>query len=199
MTFDEFYNGLIEDGIWWDRIQMQYRSKDIKGEANNCFTWLLTQQNRMAAKDFGDFRRAFQKFLMNAKDVPIKPQLQQAPVVEEVKPKEPPLTGEARQARLKEWMEQVQKGDIVKPVGKLSYKEIADEGGWLPKKPAPYPSTNESEVLKRLIHQEYIRTNYDPRTQDKLPGWMIEEDWVNSKPDHYFDDLLIEFKKKVLG
>ena len=43
------------------------------------------------------------------------------------------------------------------------------------------PSTTPEEVHKRLLHSEYLRQNYHPITQEKLPGWMSEEEWLNQK------------------
>jgi hypothetical protein len=62
-------------------------------------------------------------------------------------------------------------------VPKLSDKEIKAEGQEKPKKPT-YPSTSQREIEIRLLHLEYIRQNYDPRTGQKLDTWMEESDWI---------------------
>jgi hypothetical protein len=101
-TFEDFWDQLVSDEIWYDRIKYQYANKDIKGTAQNCYIDLLAQSSRWEAQDYTDFRRCFQKWLMNSKPAPVKPQLQQI-VVEEPKHNAPILTGEERQKKLSEW------------------------------------------------------------------------------------------------
>jgi hypothetical protein len=180
VDFEDFWTKLTEDDLWWDQIKVKYGRKDLRGIGNDCYIDLLAQSNRWKAQDYADFRKCYQKWLMYAKDAPVAPQLQQQ-VKEEPKEEVEIVTGQEREEWIKKWMDKVKEAPILKPVQQLSYKEIADEGDWLPKKPAPYPSTSESEVQKRLLHLQYIKENYDPRTQDRLPNWMSEEDWLQSK------------------
>lgn len=44
-----------------------------------------------------------------------------------------------------------------------------------------WPSLSAEEVHKRRLHLEYIRANYHPITQEKLPGWMEEEEWIKQQ------------------
>jgi hypothetical protein len=178
-SFEQFWDKLVEHEVWYDQMKMRFFRKDMKEAAKDTYIFLLASENRWACQDYQDFRKCYHNFLKNAKDKPQGPVLQQEEKKEEVKQSEPILTGEARKAKIKEWLETIKTMPaMTSSVPKLSYQEIADEGDWLPKKPAPYPSTSESEVRKQLLHIEYLKQNYDPRTQEKLPNWIPENEWL---------------------
>ena len=194
LSFEDFWNKLVENDPWYDQMKMRYCRKDLKGVANECFIFLLASEQRWLAQDFQDFRRCYQNFLNKSKDLEHRPQLQQVETEPEKK-SDPPLTGEARLAWLKKWEQKVKESKMTSCVVKLTHKQIADEGDWLPKKPEPYPATNEFEVKKRLLHQLYILNNYEPRTGDKLPTWQEEEEW---RTDHEFELEELWQEKKIL-
>jgi len=66
---------------------------------------------------------------------------------------------------------------MVNTMPRPSYKELAEEGGVLPPKPAPYPITSPEEAYVRDRHFEWIKNNFEARTGQKLPSWISEEDW----------------------
>lgn len=178
VTFEDFWNNLVSDDIWYDRIKYQYSNKDIKGIAQDCYIDLLAQSTRWQSQDYTDFRRCFQKWLMNSKAAPVKPQLQQQTTVQEEVSSVPIVEGEERQKYIKEWLESVKNvKQQASLVPRLTKKQIADEGDWLPPKPAPYPSTSLEEIKKSYIHTLWIRHNYEPRTAEKMPYWMEEKEW----------------------
>src|SRR5688572_4862297 len=121
VSFEEFWDKLVEDEIWWDRIKIQFARKDLRDVGNTTYDYLLTVPNRLATGDAGDWRQLFRKNCVWAKDKPYGPTLQQVEVKTEEKPQAPPLTGAERLARIKEWEELVKKSETVKPVGKLTY------------------------------------------------------------------------------
>lgn len=88
-----------------------------------------------------------------------------------------PVTGEERAKRLKEWEATVKGSTMVNALPKPSYKQLAEEGGVLPPKPAPYPCTSKEEAYIRDRHFEYIKANFEARTGVKLPTWINEDDW----------------------
>lgn len=176
INFEDFWLKLQENEPWFDQIKMRFCRKDLKPVANECFIFLLALEQRWAAQDYQDFRKCYQSFLTKAPDKPVAPQLQQTEVKEEKK-SDPPLTGEARMAWIKKWEAEVKGSPMMQTCAvKLTYKQIADEGDWLPKKPAPYPSSSHAEVKKRLFHLIYLRNNFD-REGGKLPTWKEESEW----------------------
>jgi hypothetical protein len=194
-SFEQFWDKLVDDERWYDFTKMRFNRKNLKECAKDCYAFLLATPSRWNAQDYQDFRKCFLNFLKNAKDAPIGPTLQQVEVKTEQQPQAPPLTGAERLARIKEWEALVKKTEPVKAVGQLTHKQIAEEGGWDPKRPDPYPKTNESEIRNKAIHQEYIRSNYDPRTGDKLPGWAEEEPWTESLTETEIVEIIKAFLK----
>jgi hypothetical protein len=37
---------------------------------------------------------------------------------------------------------------------------------------------NPEYAVTRILHLEYLRANYHPITQEPLPGWMSEDEWL---------------------
>lgn len=177
LTFEQFWDKLVEHEIWYDQMKMRYCRKDLKGIANEVFIWLLAQDQRWAAQDYQDFRKAYQSFLNKSPDMVMRPQLQQVESKPEKK-SDPPLTGEARMAWLKKWEATVKESKMVNGVTKMSLKQIAEEGGWRPQKDKPWPKTSENAIRERVFHMAYIESNYDPISGNKLLTWKSEETWI---------------------
>lgn len=192
MTFEQFWDKLVEHEIWYDQMKMRFYRKNLKQVANDCYLFLLASEQRWLTQDYQDFRRCYQSFLSKAPDEIVRPQLQQVDT-EPKKQSAPPLTGEERLAWIKKWESEVKKSQMVNGVTKLTHKQIADEGDWLPKKPAPYPSTNENAIRERVFHTAYIESNYDPVSGNKLLCWKDEETWIH---EHEFDLMEIWNEKK---
>lgn len=195
VSFEEFWDKLVEHEAWYDQMKMRFFRKDMKDVAKECYIFLLASENRWACQDYQNFRKCYQNFLKNAKDKPQGPILQQEEKKEE-KPQSPIVTGEAREAYIKKWLDTIHNAPAQRVNAiKLSNKEIADEGDWLPKKPAPYPKTDESEIRKRALHQEYVKANYEPRTGDKRQGWAPEPDWIESLSESEITTIIKSFVK----
>ena len=61
----------------------------------------------------------------------------------------------------------------------LSPQQIRDEGQEQPKQRATiYPYTTREEHIARAMKLAWISENYDPRTGEKLPNWMSEDEWI---------------------
>lgn len=169
ITFDQFWDKLVEDEIWWDRINYRYSRKDLRGIGNDTYDYLLTIPNRLNFNDVAYWRQLFAKKCTWEKDAPVKPQLQQVeyPKGGEVSTVEEKiiLTGEARAARIKEWLDQVNKVTNNFTVPKISKKEAAEEGQWVPKKQNPYHPPNTylilvNEAAKKFAGKKYRGLRY---------------------------------------
>ena len=172
LTFEEFYKQLVSDDIWHAQICFMHHKKNLKGVAQECYTWLLAQPNRMAANDFQDFRRAYQSFLKNAKNEHVPVQLQQ---VEEPKKEEhEPLTGEARDKWIEKYMAVIQSAPILKPQAPMSVKERMNND-W---RPLPDTVKEPSEIEKRSSYLEHLKTVRECRARtftDAYPDASEEE------------------------
>ena len=61
----------------------------------------------------------------------------------------------------------------------ISAKEIQEEGKERPKS-IKHPSTPESLVKQKFMHDEWIRQNYDPYTGKPKANWISEDEWMKS-------------------
>lgn len=71
--------------------------------------------------------------------------------------------------------------EVLKPTEKvrdITPKEIQEEGREKPKA-YKHPSTPESLVRQKFLHDEWIRQNFDPYTGKKKPNFIDEETWLN--------------------
>jgi hypothetical protein len=142
-TFDEYWDIVVSNDLWYDNIKMRHARKDIRGIAQEAFIDLLTQPTRLAIADPTDFQQHLSKFLMYAKESPVKPELQQAaPKEEPADPNNPPLTGEARQKKIKEFLDIILSfdGNAIRP---LLNEQVKENGQTDPPKPRghEYPFT----------------------------------------------------------
>lgn len=178
-TFEDYWEIVTSNDIWYDRIKIQYARKSIKRIAEEAFIDLLTQPARIKAADPSDFQKHLSKFLMYAKDEITKPQLQQITIEDKPKHSEPILTGEARQKYIKQWLEAVKNVDQkASLVPRLTHKQMADEGDWLPPKDKPWPSTSPEYLIQSEIHDQYGRENYNPITGKPNINWKPEQQWM---------------------
>lgn len=64
-----------------------------------------------------------------------------------------------------------------KPVPKVSV-DVLERDGAERQKATPYPVTSLAEARRHELHLEWARRNFDVRTQDKLPSWKPEQEWI---------------------
>jgi len=176
-SFDSFYTELISNYVWYEPAKLHHKEETFRKVANQVY------MQYVAAEVFPPIQESRKHVFNKLSLIPpdalkvdwTKKALEK---LESDKPKEePPLTGEARAQRLKEWEAIVKGSTMLNSMPKPSYKELAEEGGVLPPKPAPYPCTSKEEAYIRDRHFEYIKANFEARTGHKLPTWINEDDW----------------------
>lgn len=196
-TFEQFWLRLIEHEIWYDQMKMRFHRKDLKGIANDCYIFLLASQQRWENQDYQDFRKCYQAFLSKAPDQIARPQLQQTATEEQTTHNMPIVTGEERDKYIQQWLESVksveQKAGLVP---KLTYKQMADEGDWLPPKEKPYPSTNIDYLIQSEIHIQYCLNNYDAVTGKPNINWKNEDEWIRDNQKE-INEWLNNLNKKL--
>lgn len=169
---------------WWDFTKMRFFSKDLKKCAQDCYAYLLADQDAFSKMEPGGIRKYFVAWLMKAPDAPVKPQLQQES--EPFKESENFLVGEERAAKIKWAVEQILANPVGKPVPKLSHKAIAEEGQWVPKSDR-VTRTKEDMIQSALTHMETVRTAKEKEYRKVNP--KATDDEVNE----YLDSLEFEF------
>lgn len=180
-TFEQYWEIVTSNDLWYDQIKMRHARKDIRSIAQNAFIDLLTTPQRLAAADPTDFQKHLSKFLMYAKDEVARPQLQQDEVREEPKgPQEPPLTGEAREAKIKEFVALLrQVGKKEKPLIDGQVEELGQTDP--PKKKGvitPFDPEKQLQVKKELDERTrkgrelWYRENYPLATDEQVTEYL---------------------------
>lgn len=180
-TFEDYWEIVTSNDLWYDQIKMRHARKNIRKIANNAFIDLLTTPQRLAAADPTDFQKHLSKFLMYAKDEVTRPQLQQEEVKEESKPSEPPLTGAARMAKIKEFLEVLQTGSefgrmplIDGQVEELGQTDPPKKKGVI----TPFDPEKQLQVKKELDERTrkgrelWFRENYPLATEEEVSKYL---------------------------
>lgn len=173
MQFPEFYAALKSSNpIWWDSLKVSFPHRDYDGLAKQCWSWLLSC-DRLPPKsddDWKNLRASYQKFLLFAPEVHT---VQTGQTWEEPKKEEaPPLTGEARLARLKEWEKELMKIGHPERVKGNKVFHVAQQI----KKIEYHPLTGR-QIYERDRHIEYLRTCYNSVTKEPNESWMEEREF----------------------
>lgn len=163
-TFNEFWTALQENQIWYDSLKYRFGRKDIKKCASDAFVYLLAEEKLLASGDKIALRKYVTSWLMKAPDAPVVPYV---PSVEEtrglntIRPEDEPLKGEARAIWLEKFKATVLETPPVKPIAKISTREIISEGQWEPAKEKPYNNGMDiklytlTETIKRFGRRKY--------------------------------------------
>jgi endo-alpha-1,4-polygalactosaminidase (GH114 family) len=128
---ENFYTALQKSNtIWWDLIKVKFGKKDLPDIAQKLLIELYAEGFDGKNIDWKQVQNRYAKMLTWATDKaePV-PQQKAEPVV--IHPEA--LTGEARQAKLNEFLAAVQAAPILKPQRKLTTEQMAEEGGVRPK------------------------------------------------------------------
>jgi hypothetical protein len=129
--FSKFWDALQKSNtIWFDLIKVKFGKKDLRHEAQLLLMELHAEGMVTANMEWKVVQNRYSKKLTWASDkVEPTPQQKAEPVV--IHPEA--LTGEARQAKLNEFLAAVQSAPILKPQRKLTTEQMAEEGGVRPK------------------------------------------------------------------
>lgn len=176
--FETWYSELTSDQIWFEPASMAHKPETFKQAARKVYMQCVADgQIKPVQESRKHVYNIVCKVPPDAKAKTwFREELQKR---EEAKKQESwqPVTEEERDQWLKKWKESISKLQTQSAVPRISYKELAEEGGILPPKPAPYPTTTKEEAYVRDRHFEYIKQNYEPKTGMKLPGWVSEDEW----------------------
>lgn len=84
------------------------------------------------------------------------------------------LTGEAREQRLQEWLQAVNKAEGIMTERSDPYKTVREQ--WTNPTGEKYKPLTEEQIYQRVRHLEYIRQNYDSKGKP-VPDWISEEEF----------------------
>jgi hypothetical protein len=177
ISFDDWFADLTSNHVWYEPARLHHKPETFRSIANKVYMEYVALENFPPIQVARTY--VFNKISKINPDLPKVDWTKKALEKLEVEKKEEwvPVTGEERAKRLKEWEAIVKGSTMLSSVPKPSYKELAEEGGLLPPKPAPYPCTSLEEAYIRDRHFEYIKYAYEPRTGQKREGVMTEEEF----------------------
>lgn len=128
--FNKFFEALQKSNpIWFDNLKVPFGKKDFAAAAQE--VWLILHSEGKITKDM-DWQYARSLMQRKLTWAPDKDQVIAPPKAEVVIHPEA-LTGEAKQARLNEFLAAVQSAPILKPQRKLTTEMMTEEGGVRPK------------------------------------------------------------------
>lgn len=188
IDFETWYTELISDQIWFEPASMAHKPETFKQAARKVYMQCVADGQIKPVQE--SRKHVYNIVCKIPPDAKAKTWfMEELQKREEAKKNEnwKPVTAEEREKWLKKWKESINKLQTVSAMPRLSYKELAEEGGILPPKPAPYPTTTKEEAYVKDRRFHYIRLNYEPRTGEKLPGSMNEEDF-----NRLYDEGLID-------
>lgn len=149
--YNKWYSDLISDTMWFEQVSMKYKGN---------FKTACEKLYGLSVSDPDLFSRPIQAqrshlFNMLWKMPAEKVNWVQTHQVEEKKPDPTwvPLTGEARKAKLNEFLQAVQAAPILRPMRKLTSEQLEEEGQVRPKA-TPF---HRSEVETRLAALQAVR------------------------------------------
>lgn len=183
--FEQWYKELISEERWHETMQMQHRGKDLKEAARIVYGDVISDSQVFARTPIAEHRRFVH---YKAAKMPVK---QQAPVLQQVETKEEnkewkPASPEHVDKCVAEFDEMMKNAPMNNAFPRIGYKQQIEEGGWLPKKDAPYPATSRDELYIKERRFQYIKANYEPRTGKPLPNWISEQEY-----NYQFDNGLL--------
>lgn len=173
-SFPEWFKELCSDVRWFEYTSMNHKGKNFKKAAEFVYAQLLAD-SRLQMREMSENRKHVYNKLGSMPFDFVAPSLQQEEKKEEKSNIVETYTPEYAAMKKKEALDIIAKSEILNRFPKVSYKQSVEEGDWLPKKPAPYPSTSPMEYYIRQRHLEYIKSNYDARTGQPLPNWIDEQ------------------------
>jgi len=173
MTFDEFYKALIADERWYETMQMIHKYKPFN---DICLLVYGTAVGEGTLKD--DIKEHRNHVHNKLAKTAIKVQnIVQTHQPEEPKQIEEPkeyATPEQRDFWLEKMKEELSK-IVTKPVIKLTNKQIAEEGGWIPKKRAVgYDPGYAPEHFKKLreCQEKTVRDRHPEFTEEQIQEYV---------------------------
>lgn len=163
-SFEEFWNKLVENDIWYDIVRMRFHKKDVKKCAGDAFVYLLADGKLIETNDVIAWRKYLTSWLIKAPDAPVTPQLQQVeePRVETDPAKQPiPKSDPRYDNYLKLWQAKIDEYAVNHPIPKLTKDQIKVEGQTDKPRPPIYKSDEEDflyhlkQNIKRFAGKKY--------------------------------------------
>lgn len=175
LNFDTWFCELISNHIWYKPASLHHKEETFRKVANAVYMQYVASEIFPPIQEAR--RHVYNKLALIPGDKPKVDWVGKAlEKIKEEKEKEwVPVTGEERQRRLAEYKALIDSMPMVNAFPRVT--EVEKAGDILPPKPEPYPPTTKEELYIKQRHFEYIKSNFEARSGQKLPSWISEEDW----------------------
>lgn len=180
MNFETWFKELTSDEIWFQQAGMNHKPETFEATARQIWVNGLAEGDSWKLIPMKEHRRhLFNKLSKLPPDRVKKKWWVKEEDKEDVKPAAPPVPrGSAKYMEYtNQILAEIAKSKTVNYYPGKSYSELAEEGGVRRPKDKPYPMTSPAEAYVRQRHLEYVKQNYEPRTGEKMPGWISEEEF----------------------
>ena len=177
--FETWYKELTSDTMWFELLR-HYKDETIKKAGQKVFAQLVADKTVEYRPMSENRKHVYNILCKNPGDKVIKKEwIEKAlkKIEPEKKEEWKPASPEHVDKCANQILEMIKNSPMVNGMPRVGYKQAIEEGGWLPKKEAPYPQTSKEEAYVRQRHLEYIKRNYEPRTAQPLPNWIPEHEF----------------------
>jgi hypothetical protein len=184
--FEEFYNDLVSDDLWFDSMAMIHRGKSVRQAAQLIYGEVLSDPEKYKFYTVQEFRKYVHNKLSYLKPEPVKvvQNWQEIPNSDSPLPAPLPSTPEEKAETDKliaEYLKQL--GSASKEVPKLTREEIEREGQVRPGAYSNFAATRARatpmSVVKQLrLHNDWIKECFDPHTGNPNENWLEEREWL---------------------
>lgn len=176
IDFEDFHKALIADERWHETMKMIHKYKPFD-EVCKLVYGSAVSEGTLEGVDISEHRKHVHNKLAKTQ-VKIENTIQthQPEVKHEKVEVKVYATDEQREYWLNKLQEQI-KGTTMKPITRLSHKQIAEEGDWLPKKKAvPTDPRYIFEHLKTLreCQRKGLRDRYPEMTDEQIEKYIDE-------------------------
>lgn len=163
--FNTWFNELTSDSRFMEFVEMRHKNKPLRDVAEIVYGDYISEGNFPA---MGLARRHVHYKLEKVKPV-IKNTIQTHQIEEKKEPELPPMKHEDWLKKMDEWKQSLAQVKFIPPP-KLSHREIAEEGGWKPKKIEYSIDDGNYYEHINLLHQCQERT-----VRERHPEWSEEQ------------------------
>ena len=203
IPFADFFKDLCSNYVWYERAIIHHKPETFKKVCDDVYTIHSADQNR-SFPPIEESRRFVSNKLNKINPDKVKvdwsKQAHEQAEAEQKAKEQPwiPLTGEERAKKLAEFKAMIDAAPIINSMPPMSIKEQVEQGGVIPPRHAPYPTTSPGELYKKERHIAWIEACFDARTKEPLACWMDEKDFNEYFDMENRDEYFKQFQPKKL-
>jgi hypothetical protein len=179
-SFENFFKDLCSNYVWFQPASMQHEPKTFEETARKVYMQYVASEHFPPIQEAR--RHVYNKLVLVPGDRKRVDWSKKASEdMEKIEAAKKPEWKPAAPEKVDQYVAEIQKiiasSPMMNSTPRIGHKQTIEEGGWLPPKPAPYPTTSIEEAYVRDRHFAYIKANYEPRTGAKLPEWISEDEF----------------------